>query len=328
MGTEKIFAIGDIHGCLFELKDLIEKLPLDSDSKIIFLGDYIDRGPKSNQVLEYIIQLKNEYEVVTLLGNHEAMMLEFFKDPSSTLAGYFILNGGSATLASYVVNGSEYSIPDHHLQMIEKMQVYHETDDYFFVHAGVPNVKLSQLDMDEHLNDLLWIREGFLNSKFKWEKTIVHGHTPTPEVEITKKRINLDTGCVFNGFLSAMEMNSKEIYNVKAKGVIPHTFLKEDAFKSRMAKRFLGEIPVFVETENGYDEFRTVNYNEFGLLIVDGSGLRENVFEIGQVLKGKIGDLSKAQISFVGQVMRQQKRGKQIAYGIKMLEPLGRGFQL
>lgn len=327
MKSPKIFAIGDIHGCFFELKDLIEKLPLESDSKIIFLGDYIDRGPKSRDVIEYIFQLGNQYEVVALMGNHEAMLLDFLRDPSSALAGYFILNGGSATLASYVVSGSEYIFPDHHLKFIAELPFFYETDKHFFVHAGIPNIKLSKLDFDLYKNDMLWLRESFLKSKFKWEKIVVHGHTPTTEVEITKNRINLDTGCVFNGLLTAMEVTTQSTYQVKAKGIIPHTFLKEDASKSRLAKRFLGEIPVFIETENGYNEFSTINYNEFGLLIVD-THKGDLVFEIGQILKGKIGSLSKVQLDFTGQVVRLQKRGLQTAYGIKMMEPIMRGFHL
>lgn len=322
MSSNKVFAIGDIHGCNNELQKLLKKLPLDQNSTLVFLGDYVDRGPDSKGVLQTIIELQNDYNVVALLGNHEAMMLEFIKDPSSALAGFFILNGGSATLASYVTHGNHYQFPEAHLHFLENLPLTYETDSHFFVHAGVPNQKLKKMDPSLHRNDLLWIRRPFLESTFNWEKVIVHGHTPSHEIERTQRRINLDTGCVYNGTLSAMEVHSQQIYQVQAEGKIPHTFLKEDPQISRVAKRFMGNIPVYVETESGYNEFTTVNYNEFGLLIVDQSGL-EKIFNVGQVLKGKIGNLSSAQVDFVGKVVRHQKRGKDIAYGIKMIEPLG-----
>ncbi len=321
MSQGKVFAIGDIHGCATELIELLDQLPLEADSTVVFLGDYVDRGPHSRQVIDTILDLKSRHHVVALLGNHEAMMLEFFKDPSSPLAGFFILNGGSATLASYVTEGNHYEVPKHHLAFLESLSVFYETESHFFVHAGVPNIHLKDIDPEKHRNELTWIRHTFLNSDFPWEKTIVHGHTPNTEIQQTERRINLDTGCVFNGHLTAMEVLSREVYQVRAKQEIPLTFLKENPQISRVAKRFLGEIPVYIETPEGYDLFSTVNYNEFGLLIVDTSG-GDRIFEVGQILKGKIGDLTTEQISFTGEVVRHQKRNNDIAYGIKMLQPL------
>ncbi len=323
MGSQKIFAIGDIHGCAQELSDLIAKLPLDNNSKIVFLGDYIDRGPDSRNVIEQIIELSDQYEVVALRGNHEAMLLEFFNDPSSSMAGFFILNGGSATLASYIYQDNQYQIPDEHMNFFNNLPYYHETEDYFFVHAGVPNIKIDQIDVETHKHELLWIREGFLRSRFNWRKKIIHGHSPRPEPEIKKNRINLDTGCVFSGQLTAIELPSETIYQVPARKKIPRTFLKESPQSSRVAKRFLGEIPVFVETKEGYDEFTTINYNEFGLLIVDLKG-GAPLFEVGQVITGKIGSLSSVQIEFTGEVVRHQKHRNQMSYGIKMLDPLSK----
>ena len=324
MTSQKVFAIGDIHGCADELNTLISTLPLDKNSTIIFLGDYIDRGPNSKKVIETIIELGTQYNVIPLMGNHEAMLLEFLSDPSSSLAAYFILNGGSATLASYVSGENEYEIPKEHLSFFKNLKLFYQTENYFFVHAGVPNVRLSKINEKDHRNDLLWIRESFFKSWFQWGKVIVHGHSPRDQVEITRKRINLDTGCIFNGMLSAMEVNSRELFQVKSSGHKPHVFLKENPQISRVAKRFLGTIPVYVETPNGYEEFSTVNYNQFGLLIVDQQPHRGKVFEVGQVLTGKIGTLDRDQIKFTGQVVRHAKRGNQLAYGIKMIEPLGK----
>ena len=321
MKASPLFAIGDVHGCYQELTQLIDRLPLCQDSTLVFLGDYVDRGPQSKQVIDFILELKTMYHVVALMGNHEDMMLEFLKDPSSSLAGFFILNGGSATLASYLNQDNNYFIPQEHQDFLAHLPLWYETDSHFFVHAGVPNCSLASLDQKEHHNDLLWIRKNFHNSQFPWKKVIVHGHTPKAQVEITDRRINLDTGCVFNGCLTAMNMGTGETYQVEATQDLPPTYLKENPQRSRVAKRFLGNIPVFIKSPTGYEPFSTVNYNEFGLLIVDQSG-EERVFEVGQILYGKIGDPARPQIHFSGQVVRHQKRGSHIAYGIKMLERL------
>jgi serine/threonine protein phosphatase 1 len=321
MSTNKIFAIGDIHGCDLELKELIELLPLDQHSTLIFLGDYIDRGPNTKAVIEQILKLKSQFKTITLLGNHEAMLLEFLKDPSSVLAGFFILNGGSSTLASYASDDNHYKIPDKHLDFFYSLKFYHESEKHFFVHAGLPDVEIKNLDVNVHLNDMLWIRKPFFESSFNWGKIIVHGHTPQAQIEITKKRINLDTGCVFNGSLSAIEVNSGKTYQVKTDRQLPVTFLKASPEISRVAARFSGTIPVFIETPEGFAEFLTVNYNQFGMLILERSSTHKT-FEVGQILRGKIGPLNKQQINFVGQVVRHQRRGDEMAYGIKMTELL------
>ncbi|MCJ8277615.1 MAG: serine/threonine protein phosphatase, partial [Bdellovibrionales bacterium] len=99
MNQNRIFAIGDIHGCAEELNKLISLLPLNSEDTLVFLGDYIDRGPNSKKVVDIILDLKKNYNVICLKGNHEAMINEFIDDPSSPQAGLFIMNGGSSTLA-------------------------------------------------------------------------------------------------------------------------------------------------------------------------------------------------------------------------------------
>lgn len=320
-----MFVVGDIHGCAEELKELLARLPLTPESQIVFLGDYIDRGPNSKAVIDIILNLQQTHSVITLLGNHEAMFLEFYKDPSSSLAGFFILNGGSSTLASYVnEETNEVLIPDHHMEFFKALKPYHETEKYFFVHAGVPEISLNDVKKMDHLNEMLWIREPFLSSRYTWSKKIIHGHTPSAQVEKTKHRINLDTGCVYRGYLSAIELPSEKIYQVRAREDIPHVYLQEQPYNDkRVAKRFSGEIPVFVATESGYLEFQTLNYNEFGMLILEDSRNPQHL-RVGQILKGKIGALSSLQIEFTGQVVRHQKRGHEIAYGVRMIEPLSR----
>ncbi|MEZ4872075.1 MAG: metallophosphoesterase family protein [Bdellovibrionales bacterium] len=213
MKDKKLFAIGDIHGCFEQLQLLVEQLPLDENSELVFLGDYVDRGPYSKQVIDYIIELKSKYNVTCLRGNHEQMMLDFLDNPASINACLFIMNGGSATLASYEVELGQYSIPDDHMIFLRNLKLYHETDQYFFVHAGVPDIELSQIDESKHKNDMLWIRESFLENDRRWEKIIVHGHTVFDTVQIEENRISLDTGCVYNQSLSAIELYSGTIYS-------------------------------------------------------------------------------------------------------------------
>ncbi|MCB0378631.1 MAG: serine/threonine protein phosphatase, partial [Bdellovibrionales bacterium] len=214
MSSDRWIAIGDIHGCADELESLIEQLPIDDNTHLVFLGDYVDRGPNSKKVIQMVIDLKKRCDVIALKGNHEAMMLDFLKDPSSVSAGLFILNGGSATLASYSTGSEKFHIPDDHLEFLESLKFYHETDDYFFVHAGVPDVPLNKIDIKKHSLDLIWIRSAFHTSTFQWDKVIVHGHTVVEQVEMLENRINLDTGCVFQGRLSALDLSDRQLYQV------------------------------------------------------------------------------------------------------------------
>ena len=321
MNQNRIFAIGDIHGCAEELNKLISLLPLNSEDTLVFLGDYIDRGPNSKKVVDIILDLKKNYNVICLKGNHEAMINEFIDDPSSPQAGLFIMNGGSSTLASYALQGDHFVIPDEHLEFYKSLQTYYETEDYFFVHAGVPNIALDKIDLDEHEMEMLWIRKSFHNSRFNWKKKIVHGHTVVNDVDINKKRINLDTGCVFQGKLSAIELPGEKIYQVDARKDIPHIYLKEDPPSPLIATRFVGIIPVRVKTQENYESFQTLNYNEFGMLLQD---LNAEIvrFEIGEIISGLIGDNRYNEVEFVGQVVRTQQDGDNILYGVKMMERL------
>lgn len=119
-----------------------------------------------------------------------------------------------------------------------------------------------------------------------------------------------------------MEVHSQTLYQAKARQDLPQTYLIENPHISRVAKRFLGTIPVYVENDTGdFDQFLTINFNEFGLLIVDMSPERR-IFEVGQILDGFIGPINGEQLSFRGQVVRHQSRGSEVAYGIKMITPL------
>jgi serine/threonine protein phosphatase 1 len=317
--SAKIFAVGDIHGCAHELNLLLDKLPLRADSTLVFLGDYIDRGPDSRGVIEKILELREQLNVITLMGNHEEMLLEFLSNPSSSLAGFFVFNGGSATLASYVTQGNHYEIPADHLNFFKTLKLYHQQDQYLFVHAGLPEKPVAQIDGELDSPTLLWIRQPFLSSSFNWGRKVIHGHTPRQQVEIKENRINLDTGCVYGGYLSAMELNSGQIYQVKARTDIPKTFLKEQPQISRVAKRFVGSIPVFIQHQGQLREFETLNYNEFGLLILDQTS-ESLVFAVGETILGEIKvDVDKI-IPFKGEVVRYQTRQDKYAYGVRITD--------
>ena len=321
MSSERIFAIGDIHGCAEELEKLLAILPFNNTDTIVFLGDYIDRGPNSKKVIDLILDLKKKTNVVCLKGNHESMAIDFIKDPSSAQAGLFIMNGGSSTLASYTLRADQFIIPDEHLEFYQSLELFYETDDYFFVHAGVPNIPLKKIDQEEHAMELLWLRSSFHNSSYKWGKIIVHGHTVVDDVEIHKNRINLDTGCVFKGKLSAIELPSQKIYQVNARTEIPHVYLKEDPPSPRKATRFTGTVPVNIKGRHGDRNFQTLNYNEFGMLLQD-LGDHSVRIEVGEIVSGTIGDSRFNQVEFTGQIVRTQQKGDTLLYGIKMVEPL------
>lgn len=313
----QIFAIGDIHGCAAELRRLIAILPLTSDSTLVFLGDYVDRGPASREVIETILALKEEYEVVTLTGNHEAMLTDFLADPCSSRAGTFFYNGGGATLASYSTGDGDYDIPTDHIEFFESLRLVYQTDDYFFVHAGVPNVPLEDLDPEPNRSYLLWTRKPFLESSYNWSKLIIHGHTPHPQIEVRPNRINLDTGCVLGNRLSAIELPARRVHAVTSDRKPGRTYLISPDPRRR-AVRFPGAIPVLIRSGEVSVELETLNHNEFGMFCRDASGAELPVVRRGESLHGIIGPDSEAPVEFEGQVIRCHLEEDGIYYAIKI----------
>ncbi len=219
-----IYAIGDIHGCLDPLRELVAQLPIKPEDELVFLGDYIDRGPDSQGVLDYLIE-EGKPNWRFLRGNHEQMLLDWLQMPNPLAASNWLLNGGHQTLQSYIprekldeVRGEEVHalfqsyLPQSHREFLNSLPLTYETPGYFFCHAGV--------NLDRPLNaqtpeDLLWIRRKFLEDPRPTPKLIVHGHTPIEKVDLTRDRINLDTGCVYGGPLTAMALPDKKLYQVK-----------------------------------------------------------------------------------------------------------------
>lgn len=198
-----IHVIGDIHGCLDPLHRLITQLPLSATDEVVFLGDYIDRGPDSQGVIDYLLTLRGRYTF--LMGNHERMFLDFLQGKDRTL---FLYNGGSATLDSY---GGLSRIPAAHLAFMNRLRPYYETQDYFFVHAGIrPEIPLQEQDE----RDLLWIREEFYAYPGRYPKTVVFGHTPMREVLMDEDRIGIDTACVYGNKLTCLILPSRDVIQV------------------------------------------------------------------------------------------------------------------
>ena len=226
-----VYAIGDIHGRLDLLQDLIGKIQSDAETlpvgtrvQLVFLGDYIDRGLNSKQVIDFLIggQL-DPFERVYLMGNHEEALLRFMEDASfgQTWANY----GGIETLYSYGFQGPRQmllgersndqsldeawnelwdrfrsSIPADHLTFYRQLVPYHVVGDYVFVHAGLkPGVPIQE----QTSRDLFWIRDEFLRDTQPFEKIVVHGHTPADQIFHDHRRIGLDTGAYITGRLSA-----------------------------------------------------------------------------------------------------------------------------
>ena len=197
------YAIGDIHGCLTELQDIISRCQRDASkepAKFVFLGDYIDRGQESRGVVEFLIDLQAKHGdlIVCLAGNHEELALDAF---SSGQHENWLRNGGVETLRSYGIGSAAY-LPPHHVDWFNTLIDQHDDGQRLFVHAGInPLRPLNQ--QDDH--DLRWIREPFLSDVRDYGRLIVHGHTPirTGVPDQRPNRLNLDTGAVYGGPLSA-----------------------------------------------------------------------------------------------------------------------------
>lgn len=208
-----LFAIGDIHGCLLSLEGLLAKLPVAwGVDYLVFLGDYIDRGPDSRKVLELIRELKETYpeRVFPLKGNHEWLFERYLKGLDVEV---FLYNGGSATLRNYLEEGV-LKIPQEDITFLQGLPLYLETSTYIFVHAGLHPEKPLALQTEE---DLLWIRQRFYHFKGRFPKKVIFGHTPFPEVFLLEDRIGLDTGCVYGGRLSAIRLPEEEIFQIECR---------------------------------------------------------------------------------------------------------------
>ena len=215
------YVIGDIHGCGAELRRLVEALPLVRGDQLVFLGDYIDRGPDSNAVVSHLVSLQGllpQVEVVFLRGNHEDMLLSYLGF-SGQHGDMFLINGGKATLASYGLGPDEVTaeralsvIPADHLSFFRQLKNYHLMDSFLCVHAGIHPQKPLAEQTDE---ELLWIRNAFIYRSHSLPYTVLFGHTPQPTVLYDLPyKVGLDTGLVYGNMLTCLEVDEKVLFQI------------------------------------------------------------------------------------------------------------------
>jgi len=236
------FAIGDIHGRV----DLLSKLLVDLEARaaadtrdgrapiVIFLGDYVDRGPDSREVIDMMLAGRPlGYERRFLRGNHEQAMMAFAAAPLENRA--WLLQGGAETLLSYGVTPPSpinatredwlkaaaelnAALPADHRAFLDGLERYVELGGYAFVHAGVDAGRALEHQTDD---DLYWSRERFLNSKRRFSHRIVHGHTPSAEPYADDRRVGVDTGAYASGTLTAARFEGDKVSFISASGRVP-----------------------------------------------------------------------------------------------------------
>jgi serine/threonine protein phosphatase 1 len=212
----KIFAIGDIHGCVQKLRELIGLIAANREKDtLVFIGDYIDRGNSNREAVDYVLQLKKEFKNnICLLGNHEQMFLNYLEGMDEET---YLYNGGQSTLSDYGINLSDTTderkekVPEEHLLFYQSLLSYYQTKDYIFVHAGlIPKISIDKQTID----DLLWVRHKFIDSDYDFGRRVVFGHTPLSRPLIMENKIGIDTGAVYGGKLTCLELPALNIYQV------------------------------------------------------------------------------------------------------------------
>ncbi|MBQ9246449.1 serine/threonine protein phosphatase [bacterium] len=186
----RLIAIGDIHGEIEKLNSLLEKINPQKGDKFVFLGDYIDRGNNSKEVINTLIELSKSFECIFLKGNHEDMMLKIAETNKQEDVEHWLLAGGITTYDNY---GGYPEIFNLHSEFFDNLKLYHIENGYLFVHAGVKPDKQTIEEQTE--DDLLWIREEFISKPHKLPYIVIFGHTPFVEPFIEKNKIGIDTGC-------------------------------------------------------------------------------------------------------------------------------------
>jgi serine/threonine protein phosphatase 1 len=203
MNNEKVFIIGDIHGCLAILKRLMGSIPWHPNrDRLIFIGDYIDRGEDPKGVVDYILALKSYSPFVQcLVGNQEVMFLDYLNGKDQEL---YFLNGGWHTAKSNKIQDSSQkrTIPQEHMAFFRSLERFIELDGFYIVHAGFrPGVALEK----QSLEDLVWIRDPFLSSEYGFGKRVIFGHTPFDEPLVMENKIGIDTSAVQGNKLTCLE---------------------------------------------------------------------------------------------------------------------------
>jgi serine/threonine protein phosphatase 1 len=241
----RIYAIGDVHGCFNLLAELLQRIEVDcakrgiTKTKLVLLGDLIDRGPQSAQVCNLLYDLRDSPDVICLKGNHEAAMVDALNGNFEALR-FWLAFGGVTTLASWGVDqglidqaclgdvqqyellqAARDAVPGTILDWLNSLPLSYAVGDYFFVHAGIrPGVPLNA----QKEEDLLWIREPFLSSWKQHEATIVHGHSEAASATLGATRIGIDTAAYRTGRLTALGLEGTEqwpIYTTEPEAGVP-----------------------------------------------------------------------------------------------------------
>jgi len=227
----RIYAIGDVHGCYDQLAHLVQLIELDgvrrgaADTRLIFLGDMIDRGPKSREVVELLYELHDSENVICLKGNHEQTMVDVLRGDMEAMR-FWLSFGGAETIVSWgverelvvraslgeswqreVLEAFRAVVPPSVIRWMAGLPTHHREGVYFFVHAGIrPGTPLDAQSEE----DLLWIREPFLSSWRQHEAVVVHGHTETQTATTGGNRIGVDTGAYRTGCLTAVGLQGSD----------------------------------------------------------------------------------------------------------------------
>ncbi|MDX1439840.1 MAG: metallophosphoesterase family protein [Rubricoccaceae bacterium] len=221
-----ITAIGDIHGCRKTLELLLERLDARPEDHLLFVGDYVDRGPDSYGVIELLIELERQGaegvgpQCTFLRGNHDQMMLDAIDYPDDReIQELWRINGGGPTTASYQVNDALPYLEEH-VEFLRRTELLHETNKFVFVHAGLnPDATIEQNVTFFDPQIALWTRAHLSSDLGLWEKTVVCGHTPRPQPINKERLINIDTGAVYAhipgmGRLTAVRLPQREFVDV------------------------------------------------------------------------------------------------------------------
>ncbi len=218
MSAARWFVIGDIHGCIAEVDRLLEHIAPTALDTIIFLGDYVDRGPDAKGVIERLVRLASEGpHCVFLKGNHEDMFLSYLGLPGN-YGNVFVANGGGPTLRSYGMDEKAGAaalplLPPSHRLFLESLQITHEIGPFVCVHAGfLPQRALD----DQREEDMLWVRDEWVRARHSYDRTVLFGHTPRRDVyRHMPYKIGLDTGCVYWNKLSCLELVSGSLLQIQ-----------------------------------------------------------------------------------------------------------------
>ena len=209
------YSIGDVHGQFFKLNQLVKRLNIKKDDILVFLGDYIDRGDMSFEVIDLLIALSKAFNCVFIRGNHEYMFMDYLSGINEDL---FIYNGGRKTIDSYKKHGydvhqhTDYRdrhMPRSHIEFFQKLVKFYETEDFIFVHAGIhPSMGKLEIPLERLPDEILLWDRGFNYAKYNGPKVVVYGHTPNNRILNEKYKICIDTGACFDsmGDLTAVKL--------------------------------------------------------------------------------------------------------------------------